>query len=81
MGVSSCSSSGAVASEVSSGVAGRSDLRQSSGSFSSGSSSMSRKLDSSSNGGSDMVDDDDMSDADEDGSRGRERRRSFCLRF
>jgi hypothetical protein len=81
MGVSSGSSSGAVASEVSSGVAGRSDFRQSSSSLTTGSLSMSRKLDSSSNGGSDMVDDDDMSDAEDDGSRGRERRRSFCLRF
>jgi hypothetical protein len=31
--------------------------------------------------GSDMLEDDDISDAEEDGSRGRERRLSFCLRF
>jgi hypothetical protein len=71
-----------VASEVSSGVAGwsgtgGSDLGHSSESLSSGTVSITRATVSSSVGGSDMVDEEDMSDAVEDGSRGRERRRSF----
>jgi hypothetical protein len=56
-------------------------LAHSSSSLSIGSLTRSRTFDSSSVGGSDMLEDEDMSDAEEDGSRGRERRRSFCLRF
>lgn len=74
--------SGMVSSEVSSGVAGcsgGSDLRHSSDSFGSGALSIRRALGttSSSVSGSDIAEDEDRKDAVDDGSRGRERRRSF----
>lgn len=74
--------SGIVSSDVSSGVAGcsgGSDLGHSSDSCGSGALSIRRATatTSSSVGGSDMVDDDDINDAVDDGSSGRERRRSF----
>ena len=82
MAVSMVRGSGMVSSEVSSGVAGcsgGSDLGHSSDSFGSGALSIlcAMATVSSSVSGSDMVEEEDISDAVEDGSRGRERRRSF----
>lgn len=73
----------ATSSEVFSGASvgsGGSELRVSSGCSCTVEveASLSRATNSSSVGGSDMVDEEDMSDALEDGSSGRERRRSFC---
>ena len=80
--VSTVRGSGMVSSEVSSGVAGcsgGSDFGHSPESFGCSALSISRATAtvSSSVGGSDMADDEDMRDAVEDGSSGRERRRSF----
>ena len=74
--------SGAVSSDVTSGVVARSAGASVFGASGPGSGAfpLSRAC-SSSVAGSDILDDDDINDAEEEGARGRERRRSFCLLF